>query len=173
MGAMRILVVDDSVHVHQQLKVFLASGGYTDLAFASSAREAFDLLRLDGEAPDPAADLVLMDIDMGKSGHRGDRRLKADARYQDVPIIMVTAETGTESLAMAFAAGAVDYITKPFRKVELLAGCVPSSASGRRRSSGSSGRWSCDAPTTRSRSLPPATGSRASEPAVLRRGHGP
>ena len=119
---MRILIVDDSVHVQRQLRVFLESDGHTDLAFASSPREAFDLLGLDGDAPGPAADLVLMDVDMGAvGGIEATRRVKADPRYGDVPVIMCTAETGQDCLVEAFAAGAVDYITKPLRKVELLA----------------------------------------------------
>jgi len=119
---MRILVVDDSVHVHHQLRVFLTADGHEDLAFAFSAREAFELLGLDDDTPSPAADLVLMDIEMGEMGGiEATRRLKADPRYQDVPIIMITADTSSESLQASFEAGAVDYIIKPIRKIELLA----------------------------------------------------
>lgn len=120
---MRILVVDDSVDVHHQLRVFLTADGHGDLAFVFSAREAYELLGLDDDAPTTAAvDLVLMDIEMGEMGGiEATRRLKADPRYQDVPVIMITADTTSESLQASFEAGAVDYITKPIRKIELLA----------------------------------------------------
>ena len=49
------------------------------------------------------------------------RRIKADASFHDTPVIMVTAKTEAHVLAEAFAAGATDYITKPFKPVELLA----------------------------------------------------
>lgn len=48
------------------------------------------------------------------------RRIKAVGRYQDVPILIVTARDKTKFLKAAFDAGAIDYITKPLDKVELL-----------------------------------------------------
>ena len=119
---MRILVVDDSIHVQRQLRIFLGGGGHQDLLFASSAAEAFALLRLDTDDTQPAADLILMDIEMeGMGGIEATRRLKADPRYREAPVIMVTGDSTSESLEASFAAGAVDYITKPIRKAELLA----------------------------------------------------
>src|SRR4029079_8013654 len=48
-------------------------------------------------------------------------RIRGDTRYIDVPVIMVTAANDMDSLSSAFVAGATDYITKPFNRVELLA----------------------------------------------------
>jgi diguanylate cyclase (GGDEF)-like protein len=48
-------------------------------------------------------------------------RIRADARYQYVPILMVTSESEVDALAQAFVAGANDYVRKPFESVELLA----------------------------------------------------
>jgi len=48
-------------------------------------------------------------------------RMRHDARYADIPIIMVTSADDLDSLANAFVAGATDYITKPLKRVELVA----------------------------------------------------
>ena len=120
---MAILIIDDSQHIHMQLKVFLNAGGYTNLHFSSSADEAFDFLGISSpfkNAPD--VDVILMDIEMGgTSGIEATRYIKNTEALQGIPIIMITADTSEESLQAAFDAGAVDYINKPLRKVELLA----------------------------------------------------
>jgi diguanylate cyclase (GGDEF)-like protein len=120
---MGILIVDDSKHVHAQLKVFLNGDGITELFFAESAIEALDILGL-GDIPGSAdsVDLILMDIEMDEmSGIEVTRKICAAKQIQDIPVLMVTADSSDESLQEAFASGAVDYITKPIRKVELLA----------------------------------------------------
>lgn len=120
---MRILIVDDSKHVHTQLKIFLNSDGFNALLFAESAFEAFEILGLNSRSEFmDDLDLILMDIEMDEmSGIEATRRINAVKELQDVPVLMVTADTSEESLLEAFSAGAVDYITKPIRKVELLA----------------------------------------------------
>lgn len=120
---MKILVVDDSRHVRTQLKLLLRSADYTDLLFAETASEAFGLLGVD--TPDEWAssvDLILLDIIMPDiDGINSCRILKTIERLKDIPIIMVTGDTSEESLQQAFEAGATDYITKPLKKIELLA----------------------------------------------------
>lgn len=121
---MKILIVDDSRHIRTQLKVLLNSDGYSDLVFAKTACEAFTYLGID--SPKPANDqqvaLILMDIIMpDMDGIVACRKIKAVDHLQDIPVIMVTGDTTPESLQQAFDAGAVDYITKPLKKVELLA----------------------------------------------------
>lgn len=121
---MKILIVDDSRHIRAQLKVLLNSDGYSDLVFAKTAFEAFTYLGID--SPKPADDqqiaLILMDIIMpDMDGIMACRKIKAIDHLQDIPVIMVTGDTTSESLQQAFDVGAVDYITKPLKKVELLA----------------------------------------------------
>jgi PleD family two-component response regulator len=62
-------------------------------------------------------DVVMPEVD----GIEACARIRGDQRYLDVPVIMVTAVNDMDSLSSAFVAGATDYITKPFNRVELLA----------------------------------------------------
>ncbi len=120
---MSILIVDDSKFIHQQLKVFLASGGHTDLVFAFSSAEAFDILGLDKPGPfKQKIDLVLMDVVMpGINGIEATRKIKADPALRELPVIIITSNTTPENLRTALEAGASDYIPKPLKEVELLA----------------------------------------------------
>jgi len=120
---MKILVVDDSRHVRTQLKLLLKSADYTDLLFAETASEAFGFLGVDStEEEASSVDLILLDIIMPDiDGINSCRILKTIERLRDIPIIMVTGDTSEESLQQAFEAGATDYITKPLKKIELLA----------------------------------------------------
>jgi CheY-like chemotaxis protein len=123
---MSILIVDDAPDNLLLLQAILKSAGHAAVLTAESAREAFRHLGMDGAdgtlEKSPEVDLILMDFMMPEmNGIEACRRIKAVERLRDVPIIMVTANTDPEDLQAAFAAGAMDYITKPLRKVELLA----------------------------------------------------
>ena len=120
---MSILIVDDSQHSRMLLTAFLRAAGYTELPTAGSAHEAFLHLGMDGpDGAAPEVDLILMDITMPEiDGVEACRQIKATPLLQDIPIIVVTAHDEGKYLDEAFAAGAIDYITKPVNKVELLA----------------------------------------------------
>ena len=120
---MRILIVDDSQDSLLLLRSILTTAGYADVLTAGSAREAFTPLGMDGPSEGSSPfDLILMDLVMPEmDGLEACRRVKAQDRLRDVPVIMVTAQTAPEDLQSAFAAGAMDYITKPLKKAELLA----------------------------------------------------
>ena len=67
-------------------------------------------------------DLILLDINMPEmNGYEVCRRLKADERTCDIPIIFISALGEINDKVKAFAAGGVDYITKPFQIEEVLA----------------------------------------------------
>ena len=67
-------------------------------------------------------DLILLDVMMpGLNGFAACRRLKANAATRDIPVIFMTALADTESKIAGFAAGGVDYVTKPFEAAEVLA----------------------------------------------------
>jgi sigma-B regulation protein RsbU (phosphoserine phosphatase) len=120
---MRILIVDDSLDDRLLLETFLRKAGFSELTLADSAQDSFRQLGLEEPTREVyQVDLVLMDILMPEiDGIEACRRIKASEQFSDVPIIMITAQTEMEYLRSAFDAGAIDYITKPVNKVELLA----------------------------------------------------
>jgi PleD family two-component response regulator len=121
---MRILVVDDSEDWRDLTEAALMAAGYDEVTTAESAADAYGKLGVGrGPANGPAlADLVVLDLVMPEiDGIEACARIRSDVRYVDVPVIMVTAANDMDSLSSAFVAGATDYITKPFNRVELLA----------------------------------------------------
>ena len=120
---MSILIVDDSADSRRLITLMLEAAGYSGLRTAASAREAFRLLsRSDPAGAAPEVELILMDVLMPETdGIAACRQIKATECLRDIPIIMVTGNPDAESLQGAFAAGAMDYITKPLHRGELLA----------------------------------------------------
>ena len=121
---MGILIIDDSKDSRDLLKVHLKGAGYKDITAVSSAREAFDILGMEKGAHRHSLSfsVILMDVVMPEmTGIEACRAIKEDMHLADIPVIMVTAMGEQESLNEAFEAGATDYITKPVKKMELLA----------------------------------------------------
>jgi len=119
----RILVVDDSEDSRDLTEGALLSAGYADIVTAGSGWEALKMLDV-GKTTDekPIVDVVLLDIVMPEmDGVEACARIRNDARYVDLPIIMVTSLDDMDSLNNAFVAGATDYVTKPVNRVELVA----------------------------------------------------
>lgn len=110
-----IVVVDDEPGTLKLLKTLLEVDGYEVRAF-TSGELALRSIRV------KTPDLVMLDIRMpGLSGFDVCERIKADPDSAEVPVIFLSAATEIEDKITAFAAGGVDYITKPFEKVEVLA----------------------------------------------------
>ncbi|MFG6466258.1 HD-GYP domain-containing protein [Roseateles sp. BYS87W] len=113
----KLLVVDDEPANLQVLRQVLQSR--YRLAFARDGEKALEL------AARERPDLILLDVMMpGLSGLEVCRRLKApdaDAALRRIPVIFVTALADPEHEAEGFAAGAVDYITKPISAPIVLA----------------------------------------------------
>ena len=111
----RILVVDDTPNNVTLLEDMLTARGY-DVTTATDGAQA--LARAATEVPD----LVLLDVMMpGLDGFQVCERLRADGATRDIPVIFLTALDDTFDKVRAFSAGAVDFVTKPFRSEELLA----------------------------------------------------
>jgi phosphoserine phosphatase RsbU/P len=118
----RILIVDDSPSQRLLLRSMLKAEGHDNVVAAESAQAAFEQLGLGRPQGRSGVDLVLLDLSMpGMDGLEACRRIKADERLRDIPVIVVTASTEPNDLEQAFEAGVVDYITKPPRSVELMA----------------------------------------------------
>ncbi len=113
---MSILVVDDSDDTRLLIETILSKAGHKDVLTCSSVSEALKILQ------DREVDLILMDVLMPEiDGIEACRLIKRNKDLLDIPIIMVTAKDDMEYLQQAFSAGALDYITKPFNRIELLA----------------------------------------------------
>ncbi len=127
---MRILIVDDNPMNVTVVQEMLKRAGYWDVRAASSGTELFRLLGLTdegleegcGSKPEPDCDLILLDMMMPRvDGISACMAIQQSDRLRDIPIIMVTAIGDSKKLAEALDAGAIDYVTKPINKIELLA----------------------------------------------------
>ncbi len=110
-----ILVVDDDPDIRAILAAVMASADY-NVKEAASGEEALALIR--AEEPE----LILLDFMMpGLSGPDVCKRLRASKDTELIPVIMLTARTELQDKVEGLAAGADDYVTKPFQHEELLA----------------------------------------------------
>jgi two-component system KDP operon response regulator KdpE len=108
----RVLVVDDEQQILRALRVILRDAGFEALP-ASTAEEALDIAAT--RRPDAAiVDLVLPDFD----GVELSRRLR---EWSEMPLIVLSAVGEEDAKVRALAAGADDYVTKPFGPRELVA----------------------------------------------------
>lgn len=114
---MRVLAVDDDPFILELLPVLFKQSDLAQVSVASSGADALAIL---GD-PDQRFDCLLLDIEMPQmDGVELCTRIRAIAAYRDAPIIMLTAKTDKTSIERAFAAGANDYISKPFDIKELV-----------------------------------------------------
>jgi DNA-binding response OmpR family regulator len=110
-----VLIADDEPHVVElvrvtleddRVRVFEAADGGTALALAEAV----------------GVELLLLDVNLlDMSGLEVCRALRADRRFASLRIVMLTAAAQQEDVARGLAAGADDYLTKPFSPIRLLA----------------------------------------------------
>ena len=111
-----ILVVDDTDFNRTLITAMLRQAGFRRIEHAVDGIDA--LRKIDHEMPD----LVILDIVMpGLDGFEVCRRLRAEERYADLPVLVQTALSNTEDRNKAFQLGTTDLITKPIDRNELLA----------------------------------------------------
>jgi len=115
MTTANILLVEDEPAIQELLAFNVAQCGFraiqahdSEAALAHINRALPDLILLDWMLP-------------GSSGIELARRLRADQRTRDIPIIMLTARTDERDKIQGLESGADDYITKPFSPRELMA----------------------------------------------------
>lgn len=110
-----ILVVDDKPANLRLLSQLLSERGY-------HVRPVLSGTQAIAAAQAVPPDLILLDVRMPEmNGYEVSRRLKEDPRTNAIPILFISALHDTEDKVRAFAAGGVDYITKPFHFDEVLA----------------------------------------------------
>ena len=104
----KILIVDDEQDIVESLKFVLEAADFT----CYCAYNGEDGLKL---AREIVPDLIILDVMMTRiNGFKISRLLKFDAKYKNIPILMVTARSQEEDKLIGEETGADEYITKPF-----------------------------------------------------------
>lgn len=110
-----IMVVDDSINMRQLLRTTLEQAGYS-VEQGKDGQDAVDQL-MGGLA----VDAIVCDIEMPRlDGYGVLAELKADSRFKNLPIIMLTSRGSEKHRQLAMRLGATAYITKPYQDHELL-----------------------------------------------------
>jgi two-component system phosphate regulon response regulator PhoB len=111
---MNILIVDDDPDIRELVAFKLRQVGYGVRVEKDGESGLF-------AAVEEQPDLVLLDVMMPKiSGIEMSRRLREDERTANIPIILITAKAREADVQRGFAAGANDYIVKPFSPRDLV-----------------------------------------------------
>ena len=115
MTPVNILIVDDVPEPLQNAGKILRELGYP-IRVALNGKDALRLIRRQRPS------VVLLDVSMeGMNGFQVCRSIRAEKEYEDIAIIFVTASDDERSIQEGFLAGGQDYVSKPFRPLELLA----------------------------------------------------
>jgi two-component system, cell cycle response regulator len=115
MPSARILIADDDASILQTMSWVLKEHGY-DVASAQQGSRVLELMA------DRTPDLVLLDVMFPDAdGYQILERIKADERWRDVPVLMVSSLPPEEAAVRTLGLGAADFVRKPFRVKELLA----------------------------------------------------
>lgn len=105
----KILIVDDEADIIEILQFVLEAQGYECI----TAMDGEEGLRL---AKELLPDLIILDVMMPKiNGYKISRLLKYDAKYKNIPILMITARSQEEDKNIGEETGVDEYITKPFQ----------------------------------------------------------
>lgn len=110
----KVLVADDEHNIRHILDFSLHAEGF-DVISAHNGEDAFTL------AVSELPDLIILDVMMpGQGGIETCERLKADERTAQIPVVLLTARSSREDRKAGEAAGADDYITKPFSPLKVI-----------------------------------------------------
>ncbi|MBL8956925.1 MAG: response regulator [Myxococcaceae bacterium] len=113
LGNKSVLVVDDDEHTRNLLKDLCETAGY-DVRCAGDGIEGLALIH------EATPDLVLLDLMMPrKDGFQVLKSLREDARYKELAVIILTAMGDMDGKIRGMELGADDYVTKPFKLIEL------------------------------------------------------
>jgi chemosensory pili system protein ChpA (sensor histidine kinase/response regulator) len=109
-----VMVVDDSITMRKVTSRVLENHSL-EVVTANDGIDASEKLR------DVVPDLILLDIEMPRmDGYELLEHIRADARLRHVPVVMITSRAGQKHRKKARAAGANDYLTKPYQEPELV-----------------------------------------------------
>jgi DNA-binding response OmpR family regulator len=111
----RVLIADDEPNIVASLEFLMKQAGY-DVRVASNGDEAFEAVQTFGP------DLILLDVMMPRiSGYDLCQRVRENAAWQGIKIIMLSAKGRDVEVTKGMAVGADAYVTKPFSTKDLVA----------------------------------------------------
>jgi DNA-binding response OmpR family regulator len=111
----RILLIDDEPRVSRALEYALADRDV-------EVRSVLDATDLNALANPDLPDVILLDISLrNQDGLEVCRQLRADPRFSDVPVLLLSGQTDAATKRAGLEAGADDFVAKPFVPDELLA----------------------------------------------------
>lgn len=114
-GCGKIMIVDDEAINRDMLNGILTAQGY-DVFGAINGEHALSML------PDYEPDIILLDVVMPiMNGFEVTQKLKSDPKYNHIPIVLLTSLSDQASRIKGLEAGAEDFLSKPFNRLELLA----------------------------------------------------
>jgi chemosensory pili system protein ChpA (sensor histidine kinase/response regulator) len=121
------LVVDDSITVRRVTQRLLERNGMRVM----TAKDGVDALSI---LQDNVPDIILLDIEMPRmDGYELASQVRADARFADIPIVMITSRVGEKHRARALEIGVNDYLGKPYQESQLLDAIHPLVEARRRK----------------------------------------
>ena len=113
-STLKVLVIDDSNTIRRSAEIFLKQGGHEVLL----AEDGFDAL---AKVNDYQPHIIFCDILMPRlDGYQTCAIIKRNAKFAQVPIVMLSSKDGVFDKARGRMVGAQDYLTKPFTKDQLL-----------------------------------------------------
>ena len=113
-SGLKVLVIDDSNTIRRSAEIFLKQGGHEVVL----SEDGFDAL---SKVNDFHPDLIFCDILMPRlDGYQTCAIIKRNAKFSNVPIVMLSSKDGVFDKARGRMAGSQDYLTKPFTKDQLL-----------------------------------------------------
>lgn len=116
----KILVVDDSAPARTLIKGLLVRTGYKNVQEAEDGKVALGMVRQNHATGVPFR-LIVLDWNMPvMPGIHFLVELKADIKFREVPVLIVTSEKDVKQVVQAISAGAADYVVKPFDDALLL-----------------------------------------------------
>jgi len=111
---LKILVIDDSNTIRRSAEIFLKGGNHEVML----AEDGFDAL---SKVSDYRPNLIFCDILMPRlDGYQTCAIIKRNAKFANVPVVMLSSKDGVFDKARGRMVGAQDYLTKPFTKDQLL-----------------------------------------------------
>ena len=109
--------MDDNAENIRVIGSILRQNGF-NVGYAIDGQQALDIL----QGIEVAFDLLLLDVNMpGINGFEVCQEIRRMERFNELPVIFLTANTETEQIVKGFSSGGQDYVTKPFHADELLA----------------------------------------------------